>query len=146
MKEKFDRNIFEKCLFFSSNSLTRSLASIADDSFKSMEITPTQGFTLLCVSDMDIHSPSEISQALNMKASTITRFVNRLVELEYLEYEKEGRNVRLDITLLGREKVSEVRKCWSKIYRKMAEILSQDELVSLTQKINSANHKFINDR
>ncbi len=143
MESNKKENIFEKCLFFNANSLARSLASIADESFSSMQITPTQGFTLLCVSEMDVHSPSEIARELNMKPSTITRFIEKLVELQYLESRKEGRNVYVNLTPLGRSKIVEIKVSWSKIYKGMLRVISEKEIADLTNNISEINHKFM---
>jgi len=143
MSDNNRENIFENCLFFSTNSLARSLDSIANKAFSDMDVTPTEGFTLLCVSDMKIFSPTKISRTLNMSASTITRFIAKLVKLHYLEYHKTGRNVRLELTPLGVAKSVEVKKRWGIIRQKIAKVLPDNESMEITRKINSANKKFI---
>ena len=68
---------FENCMYFSVNQLTRHLNQIADDVFKELDITPTQGFALITVGPLNKQTPSEMPIVLDIITITITRFLNR---------------------------------------------------------------------
>ena len=82
---------FDQCLYYSTNQLARRMNSIAEAAFRRIDLTPTQGFTLILVGERGIDSPSKIASELDMKPSTITRFLDTLEELGYIKREYMGR-------------------------------------------------------
>lgn len=134
-------SFFESCLFFSANQLARHMNRIADESFKELNITPTQGFTLIAIGELDKHTPSEIAAELEMKPSTITRFLDKLENLGYIKRTYQGRTAKVDLTDSGSVLLKEIFECWKDIDFKISETLGDDK--ALTSKIVEANHHYI---
>jgi DNA-binding MarR family transcriptional regulator len=130
-------------MYYSVNKLARHLNSIADEEFKKMDITATQGFALIAIGDLDKHTPSEIAAELEMKPSTITRFLDKLEELGYVKREYHGRNTEVDMTELGKEKLKEVFQCWKGIHDRNAETFGDKIAQDVTDKVIEANKLYI---
>lgn len=136
-------NYFEDCLYFSANLLARRLNTIADEAFEGMDITATQGFTLIAIGELDKHTPSEIAAELEMNPSTITRFLDKLEKIGYVKREYYGRKTQVDITSNGEEKLKEIFKCWDKIHNKNAQIFGDEAAQEVTQKIKQINKTYV---
>ncbi len=133
---------FENCIYFSANQLARHLNSIADKAFKDMNITPTQGFTLIAIGELGKHTPSEITAELEMTPSTITRFLDKLEKLGYVKRTYHGRNTEVDLTQAGTNKLKEIFVCWKKIHDMNSQIFGEETSEELTKEIVKANKLF----
>jgi DNA-binding MarR family transcriptional regulator len=129
-------------MYFSANQLARHLNTVADEAFKDLDITPTQGFTLVAIGELDKHTPSEIAAELEMKPSTITRFLDKLEKLGYVNRTYLGRKTEIDITKEGSEKLKEILECWKRIHDISAEIFGEKTEEEITKKIIEANKLF----
>ncbi|WP_461205991.1 MarR family winged helix-turn-helix transcriptional regulator [Clostridium sp. DL1XJH146] len=133
---------FENCMYFSANQLARHLTSIADDIFKEIDITVTQGFTLIAISKLDKHTPSEIAVELEMKPSTITRFLDKLEKLGYVKRTYLGRKTDVGITQTGLDKIESISEAWEKIHEMYYKTLGDNISENLTKEIVKANKLF----
>lgn len=135
-------SIFDNCMYFSTNQLARHLNTIADEAFKDTDYTATQGFTMIAIGKLGKHTPSEISEELGMKPSTITRFLDKLVKLGYVERHYLGRNTEVNLTPKGCAEVDVVDANWKEIERIIIETFSEDVAGEATAIINVANLKY----
>lgn len=133
---------FENCLYFSSNQLARHLNKIAETAFHELNITPTQGFTLIVVGELDKHAPTEIAKALEMKPSTITRFLDKLEMREYVERAYQGRSTDVQLTAQGVALLPAVQKAWCGIDSTIKEVFTDTFSKDLTKKLIMANGIF----
>jgi len=81
--------MFERCLYFNMNALTRRINRIWDDAFASMKLSPAHAYLLRLVLDEPGLSPKQIGDALKLKKSTVTRFIDGL-EFEGFVVRKKG--------------------------------------------------------
>jgi DNA-binding MarR family transcriptional regulator len=58
---------------------------LAEDAFKITGLSPSYGYLMLILIDEPGLSQSELSQKMNLKASTMTRFIDKLIVLQYVE-------------------------------------------------------------
>lgn len=133
---------FEECMYFSANLLARRLNSIADQAFKDMEITTTQGFTLLAIDKLGLHTPSEIAIELEMNPSTITRFLDKLETLGYVERTYCGRHSEVNITPLGLEQKKAFYTSWNKVHQAISDEFGEEDARAATKLIVKMNHHF----
>jgi DNA-binding MarR family transcriptional regulator len=113
--------------------------NIAEEAFKDMDITTTQGFTLILIEEKNMHTPSEIAKELKMNPSTITRFMDKLEKLGYIERVYHGRKTEVITTLKGREKLAEIFDCWKKIHDLEIELFGDAAVRQLSEGIKKAN-------
>jgi len=76
--------MFERCLYFNINSLTRAVNRIWDDAFAEFNLSPSHAYLLRLVLTTPGLSPKQISQELKLEKSTITRFLDVLAKKEFI--------------------------------------------------------------
>lgn len=76
--------MFEKCLYFNINVLTRIINSIWIDTFKPLGLSPAHAYLLRLVLENPGILQKEIVKELKLDKSTITRFINTLETENYL--------------------------------------------------------------
>lgn len=133
---------FDQNLFFASSALARSMSNLANKAFKNMEITPTQGFTLIAINELNIHGTSDIAKELYLQPSTITRFVDKLENLGYVKRKYKGRKVEIYLTKQGLEKEKEALKCLNILNDLTLDVLPEAEKAEAVKGIFKLNNLF----
>ena len=68
----------KSCLYFTISRLFRIVNKVAEESFSELDICPTHAFLMLILQDKPKGmSVNEISEALTIAPSTVTRFVDK---------------------------------------------------------------------
>lgn len=68
-------NMFERCLYFNTNSLTRKLNSIWDAAFSEFELSPPHAYLLRLVLEQPGLTQQKLAEELRLNKSTVTRFI-----------------------------------------------------------------------
>ncbi|VAW65860.1 hypothetical protein MNBD_GAMMA08-1659, partial [hydrothermal vent metagenome] len=76
--------MFEKCIYFNSNALTRQINKIWDDAFKPFGLSPSHAYVLRLVLDQPGISMKQIAEELELAPSTVTRFIDSLINKKFL--------------------------------------------------------------
>lgn len=70
--------MFERCLYFNINALTRAINRIWDNAYAEFDLSPAHAYLLrLVLSDPGL-TPKQISHELKLEKSTVTRFLDVL--------------------------------------------------------------------
>ncbi|RDH82992.1 MAG: MarR family transcriptional regulator [endosymbiont of Galathealinum brachiosum] len=77
--------MFEKCIYFNTNALARQINKIWDDAFKPFGLSPSHAYVLRVVLDQPGISMKQISEELELAPSTVTRFVDSLINKDFLK-------------------------------------------------------------
>ena len=81
------------CLYFTISKMFRLLNKIAEESFEEMNMCSTHAFLLVLLQEEPKGlSVNEISEALTIAPSTVTRFVDKLAAKGYVERIKIGKH------------------------------------------------------
>lgn len=83
--------MFERCLYFNLNALTRKINRIWAEAFEAFELSPSHAYLLRLVIAEPGLSQQNIADELRLEKSTVTRFVEALEERDLLRREKNGR-------------------------------------------------------
>ena len=75
---------------------------------------------------------NQISEALAIAPSTVTRFVDKLVLKGYVKREKSGKNSFTKITEEGLKIIPEIYKAWDGISEKIEEVVGNEEYLRKT--------------
>ena len=67
--------MFERCIYFNTNALSRSLNKYWEQAFKKYDLVPSHGYLLRLVLEKPGLCQQEISNELLLEKSTITRFL-----------------------------------------------------------------------
>lgn len=102
MSESCTTNI-EGCLYFTANSLSRYLNEMAEEAFKITGIAPAYAYVMLVILEDPGLNQNKLAQKMNLKASTITRFVDKLIKQGYAERVHKSRSAHVYPTEEGKE-------------------------------------------
>lgn len=134
-------DFFNNCLYFTVNKLSRAITKMAEDSFRKTGLSPTHAFLMMLVIDKPGISQSELADALHLKPSTITRFVDKLVEKGLIERKIEGKRSLNFPTENGEAILTDIKEGWKILYRAYSDVLGDEEGNSLNKLINEAGNK-----
>ncbi len=123
--------MFERCVYFNTNTLARKLNSRWEQSFKQYGLSPAHGYLIRLVLEQPGISQQFIGDALYLDKSTVTRFINKL--------EKSGWVLREANKTDQREKIinptdkaiqihQELRDLGDELYSSMKHLLGDEEL------------------
>lgn len=134
-------DFFNNCLYLTVNKLSRAITKMAEDSFKKTGLSPTQAFLMMLVIDKPGISQSELAVALHLKPSTITRFVDKLVENGLIERKTEGKRSLNYPTENGEATLKDIKEGWKILFRAYSDILGEEEGKALNKLIKEAGNK-----
>jgi DNA-binding MarR family transcriptional regulator len=88
-------------IYVSANTIARQLSKMADDHFKPFGFTSSYAFLMMAVKRNSGLNQKEAGTLFHLAPSTVTRFVNKLVKMELMERNQDGKEVRLALTSKG---------------------------------------------
>ena len=80
--------MFERCLYFNINALTRAVNRAWDEAFAEFDLSPAHAYLLRLVLSSPGLTPKQISQELKLEKSTITRFLDVLESKGFIQRKK----------------------------------------------------------
>lgn len=128
----------ECCLYFTANSLSRVISTMAEESFRTTGLSPSYAHLMLLLIDEPGLSQNELSKRMNLKASTMTRFIDKLIVMHYVERIQEGRSSYIYPTDEGKLLESTIRKALADLYKNYCAVLGEEFAVKLTADIFKA--------
>ncbi len=124
------------CLHHSTNALSRILTKMADEEFEKAGLTSSYAFLLMSVSDEPGISPSELSEQLSLKPSTITRLIIKMEGKGLLRRFQNGKYIEVYPTKQTPSTVKVVKEAWSNLYRRYHAILGDELTQRLSNDVN----------
>lgn len=134
-------DFFNNCLFFTANKLSRAITKMAEESFRKSGLSPTHAFLMMLVIDKPGISQSELAEAMHLKPSTITRFVDKLVERGLIERKTEGKRSLNFPTENGEAILADIKEGWKVLFRSYSDVLGEEEGKVLNKLVNEAGNK-----
>ena len=137
--------MFERCLYFNANHLSRVVNKLMNDAYASIGLSAAHAYLLRLVLDNPGLLQKEIGSMLHLEKSTITRFINKMVDEGYLlrkpsiideiKYQHiyptaQALNIKEELTAIGES-----------VYKHMADAINPDEFVKIVDKIRTVTHK-----
>jgi len=136
------KSFHESCLYFTVNSFARKINEMAEEEFKITGLTPSYAYLMLTLLDNPGLSQNELSNKMNLKASTMTRFIDKLMIKQLVERVHEGRSVFIYPTEKGKDLRDIIEKAMKNMYQQYYAVLEEDFSKKLTADINKANALF----
>ena len=96
-------------IYFSVSKLHRNVSRIAEEEFKKIGLSPTYGLLLMLLDEWKELTPSQLSNYLDIKPSTTTRFLDKLQKLKLIKRRSDGRFSYISLTNQGVVKIHEVK-------------------------------------
>ncbi len=112
---------------------------MAEDAFRITGLSPSHAYLMLILFEEPGLSQGELSDKINVKASTMTRFIDKLITNKYVERIQEGRVTYIHPTEEGRKLQPMINEALNNLYQKYCEVLGEEFAVKLTADIHKAN-------
>ncbi|VAW75011.1 hypothetical protein MNBD_GAMMA13-1508 [hydrothermal vent metagenome] len=116
--------MFERCLYFNLNALTRKVNRVWETEFRQTGLSPPHAYLMRLVLDEPGLSQKQLAEALHLNPSTVTRFVDALVTRHLVRRDisdndrrsatvfptREGKRLQKKLEKIGEELFQSLRK------------------------------------
>ena len=126
------------CLYHSANALSRIMTKISDEEFASLGLSSSYAFLLMTVNEKQAVQPKEISEQMQLTASTVTRLIEKMEYRGLLERKSVGRSTEVYSTAAGLALQPKLKEVWQRLYKRYANILGKQVADKLTADIYQA--------
>ncbi|MCW8934754.1 MAG: MarR family transcriptional regulator [Gammaproteobacteria bacterium] len=126
--------MFEKCIYFNTNALARQINKIWDDAFKPFGLSPAHAYVLRVVLDQPGISMKQIAEELELAPSTVTRFVDSLINKGFLKRSSDSddkRGIHISATQQARKIHKKLEKTGQELFNKMNNIIGKQAFSEL---------------
>ena len=131
--------MFERCLYFNINSLTRAINRIWDEAFAEFELSPSHAYLLRLVLATPGLTPKQISQELKIEKSTVTRFLDALSNKGLVMRRKspssDAREQSIHPTKKAEAIALKLETRGNALYQKMTDSIGKEQLMSLVTQL-----------
>lgn len=133
--------MFERCLYFNLNALTRKVNKIWDQAFQEFGLSPAHAYLLRVVLANPGITQQGIATELKLEKSTVTRFVDALEKKGFLLRRKSGREQMVYPTEKAKDIHVKLEAQGNALYQQMLESLGKDNLTELVSELRKTRAK-----
>ncbi len=119
------------CLYFASSALARNITRLAEQAYAPTGLAPSQAMLLMAVIDQPGINPTQISEIMLLKPSTVTRGVEKLEQAGLVERQSNGKFIEVYPTTEGKALNMKIKAAWTDLYRNYNEKLGEAESMQL---------------
>jgi len=95
--------MFERCLYFNLNTLTREVNRLWEDAFRKVGLSPSHAYLMRAVFNTPGITQKNLASELKLSPSTVTRFIDILAARGLLERRHTGEDARESAIYPGKE-------------------------------------------
>lgn len=136
--------MFEKCIYFNTNALVRQINKIWDEAFKPLGLSPSHAYVLRVVLEQPGVSMKHVSEELELAPSTVTRFIDSLINKQLLTRELDNddkRGTRIYPTSKAKKIHKKLESTGQELYTRMNKILGKKDFAELVTDIRVVRNK-----
>ena len=137
--------MFERCLYFNSNSLARKLHRHWGLAFRPYDLSPSHGYLLRVVLSNPGSNQHELATEMHLKHSTITRFLNNLERKDLVQRRLHPLDPRVKIivpTQLALELEQKLQALEDQLYQEMCEKFGPEKVSEMTNNMRELSSAF----
>ncbi len=129
------------CLYYSANALARVLTKMAEEEFAVTGLAPSYAFLLMAVNDKPGIQPKEISEQMQLTASTVTRLIEKMEHREFLERRVIGKFTKVYPTEKSKKLDKKIHEAWTNLFKRYSDLLGESKGKTLTAEVYRASKK-----
>ena len=137
--------MFDRCLYFNTNHLSRIVGKIWVDAFAPLGLAPAHAYLLRLVLKKPGLLQKEIGEQLHLEKSTITRFVDKMVKQGYLIRQSSVvENVKYQhifATTKAKNIAEKLEETGDELYKKMQQAINIEDLTALVNTMRNLTAK-----
>ena len=126
------------CLYYSAGALARIMTKIAEEEFSITRLAPSHAFLLMTVNYQPGIKPTEISEEMMLKPSTVTRLIEKLETKGLLIRKSHGKFTEVYPTEEGRKLDGQIKEAWQNLLKKYNDMIGEKKSKKLTEDIYEA--------
>ncbi|MCA9393980.1 MAG: winged helix-turn-helix transcriptional regulator [Candidatus Omnitrophica bacterium] len=130
--------MFDRCIYFNLVTLTRRITRIWQEEFQKLGLSPSHGYLLFAVAEESPVSQKQLSEILELDASTVTRFVDKLISMNLVEKSSVGKGGELSVTPRGRTVYKQVNRAMDDLYGRMQTHFGKREFRGFVRRLSAA--------
>lgn len=131
--------MFERCLYFNINALTRTINRIWDEAFAEFNLSPSHAYLLRLVLTTPGLTPKQISLELKLEKSTVTRFLDALSKKGFIVRKSgtsgDAREQGIFPTKKSEKITTQLEHKGDELYQKMLKKIGKTELTTLVKNL-----------
>lgn len=123
--------MFDNCLYFNATKFTRLINSVWEEAYRPLGLSPSHAYFLQFILDQPGETLKSLAGKMDLKLSTVTRFVDALSAKGLIERRKENKDKRecsVYPTKEGKKLKSELERISSMLHKKIRKILGAKEV------------------
>ena len=136
-----NKSTYCSCLYYSANALARVMTKISDEEFSKLGLSSSYAFLLMTVNNKQGIQPKEISEKMQLTASTVTRLVEKMEYRGYLKRQSCGRSTEVYSTEEGMKLQPKLKELWQNLYKRYSDAMGKETADKLTADIYEATLK-----
>ena len=143
---KPEDSIFKECLAGRLRLLNRVVTNMYDEALRPLGMKASQLNILVTVAKQGVARPAEISERLQLDASTLSRNVERMRAKGWVEVvgDEDGRAQPFRLTAKGYKLLERAKPGWDESQKKVKKLLGHETvraIVDAAEEIHAANSK-----
>lgn len=134
--------MFDECIYFNLSALTRKITKIWQTEFDRLNLSASQGYLLFAIVEQPKATQKDLSEMMELDASTITRFMDVLERRGFLEKTSRGKGASFAVTAEGKKAYRTIKKSMDSLYHSMQEHLGSQTFTDFVAGLRSARRTF----
>jgi len=127
--------MYDRCLYFNLSTLNRRVTKIWQDEFGLLGLSPSHGYLLVAMHDKPTATQKELSQIMELDASTITRFIDVLTTKKMIKKTSRGKGATFALTESGIVLSEKISLLMSDLFSTMQNTLGEKKLTNIVDSI-----------
>ena len=133
--------MFERCLYFNLNTLTREVNRLWDDAFSKIGLSPSHAYLMRAVFNAPGITQKNLADELKLSPSTVTRFIDTLAArglLERTHHGDDGRESAIYPAKEGNKIKNELENVAKDLARQVRAIINEVDVDELVVRLREA--------
>lgn len=127
--------MYDRCLYFNLSTLNRRVTKIWQDEFGLLGLSPSHGYLLVAMHDKPTATQKELSQVMELDASTITRFIDVLTTKKMIKKTSRGKGATFALTESGIVFSEKISLLMNNLFSTMQNTLGEKKLTNIVDSI-----------
>ena len=138
---KISESRYRDCMYFSANALARKMEKLAAKSWAGADISPSHAYLLMIVIEEPGVQPGALAGEMLLKASTVTRFIEKLEEKKLVVRTNAGKITNVYPTPKAKQMLPKLKICLDNFFSAYSKILGREESLKLLRSMHKLADK-----
>lgn len=134
--------MYERCIYFNLATLNRKITKIWQDEFSVLGLSPSHGYLLAAMAEKPMSTQKELSEIMELDASTITRFIDALNSKKLIEKQSTGKGAKFSLTPQGLLVADKTNTLMNSLFSNMQNTLGKTELTNFVDNLKQTKEIF----